>query len=268
MDYLQIPDVVECFDKNNMKIHIAGHNQLLKNETIEYNGPVVEPTKLFSIFSRSSREWRFHFFCDLIDTGLIDKCIYSYINANPYIPGEHPTELSDIKKMIPIKYKVIPNTRKKISDWVDGMPYAIEKDILKYFAPSLFDAINQSAIHIVIETMHIGDVVYVTEKTWKAISVKKPFMIYGVQGSLDWLHRHGYKTFHPFINEEYDTIQEPIARKQAIISEMQRIASLSEVELNVLIQQCQSVVEHNHKLFLEERNFKWPYDFAKLGILK
>ena len=176
MDYLQIPDFVECFDKNNMKIHIAGHNQLLINETIEYTGPIVEPTKLFSIFSRSSREWRFHFFCDLIATGLIDKCIYSYINASPYIPGEHPTELEDIKKMIPLKYKIQPNIRKKISDWVDGMPYAIEKDILKYFAPSLFDAINQSSIHIVLETMHISDVVYVTEKTWKAISVKKPFM--------------------------------------------------------------------------------------------
>jgi len=261
MDYLQIPDITQLFAEKNIKIHIVGHNQLLINETIEYTGPVVESTKLFSIFSRSTREWRFHFFCDLIGNGLLDKCIYSYINASPYIVGEHPTELEDIKKMIPFKYKILPNTRKKISDWVDGMPYAIEKDINNYHAPSLFDAINQSSIHIVLETMHIGNVIHLTEKTWKAISVKKPFMIYGVPGCLNWLHRHGYKTFHPLINEDYDIIQDPIIRKHAIINEMKRIAALSEVELNILLQQCQSIVEHNHQLFLQERNFKWPLEF-------
>lgn len=268
MDYLQIPILDKYFSEANMKIHIAGRNQLLISETLEYNEPVVKPTKLFSVFSRSSREWRFHFFCDLIANGLLDKCIYSYINTSPYIVGEHPTDIDDIKKMIPMAYSMIPDLNTKINDWVDGMPYAIEKDVNLYYAHTLFDAINQSAIHIVIETMHIGETIYVTEKTWKAISVKKPFLIYGVLGCIDWLHQHGYKTFHPFINEEYDTIQDPILRKQAIISEMNRIAAMTESELDTLLQQCQPAIEHNHSLFLRERDFKWPEDFAKLNVFK
>lgn len=268
MDYLQIPILDKYFSEANMKFHIAGRNQLLISETLEYNEPVVKPTKLFSVFSRSSREWRFHFFCDLIANGLLDKCIYSYINASPYISGEHPIEIADIKKMIPMTYGMIPDLNAKINDWVDGMPYAIEKDINLYYAHTLFDAINQSAIHIVIETMHIGETIHVTEKTWKAISVRKPFLIYGVLGCIDWLHQHGYKTFHPFINEEYDTIQDPILRKQAIISEMNRIAAMTESELDTLLQQCRPAIDHNHGLFLRERDFKWPEDFAKLNVFK
>ena len=267
MDPAQLPEVKQVFLKENINVHVTARNTLLINETLEFNGPIVEPSTLFSVFSRSSREWRFHFFCDLIVNGLLDKCIYSYINASPYIVGEHPTELEDIKKMIPLKYNVIPYSR-KINDWVDGMPYAIEKNINNYYAPTLFDAINQSSIHIVIETMSTGKLVYITEKTWKPISVKKPFIIYGVFGSIAWLHEHGYKTFHPFINEEYDMIHDDTLRKQAIIEEMKRIASMNPEELADLLANCKARIEYNHQKFLKERNHIWSPEFETLGIFK
>lgn len=267
MDPAQLPNVKKALLKKNINVHITARNTLLINETIEYNGPVVEPSKLFSVFSRSTREWRFHFFCDLIVNGLLDKCIYSYINASPYIVGEHPTDLEDIKKMIPVKYNVIPYSR-KINDWVDGMPYSIEKNINDYYSPSLFDAINQSAIHIVIETMSVGKLVYITEKTWKPISVKKPFIIYGVFGSLAWLRELGYKTFHPFINEEYDTITDDTLRKQAIILEMKRISDMNSEELAELLINCKPIIEYNHQQFLKDRNYLWSTEFETLGIFK
>lgn len=267
MDSEQVQPLKQSLLKQNISIHIAARNLLLIDETIEYQGDSVEPSKLFSVFSRSTREWRFHFFCDLIATGLLDKCIYSYINASPYIEGEHPTELDDIKKMIPFKYK-LSSVRNKINKWVDGMPYAIEQDLVKYYAPSLFDAINQSVIHIVIETIHIGDLVYVTEKTWKPISVKKPFIIYGVKGSLTWLHDHGYKTFHPHINEEYDTIADPGLRKQAIITEMKRIANMKSNELADLLEKCKPIIEYNHQRFIKDRRYVWSPEFETLGIFK
>jgi hypothetical protein len=267
MDSLQLLYIKQTFLKENINAHITARNRLLINETIEFNGPIVEESHLFSIFSRSSREWRFHFFCDLIVNGLLDKCIYSYINASPYIEGEHPTEIDDIKKMIPSKYNVIPYNR-KINDWVDGMPYAIEKNIHNYYAPTLFDAINQSAIHIVIETMSTGELVYITEKTWKPISVKKPFIIYGVFNSLVWLHKLGYKTFHPFINEEYDTICDDTLRKQAIIEEMKRISSMNSEELTHLLENCKGIIEYNYQRFVKERNYIWSPEFETLGIFK
>jgi hypothetical protein len=270
MDSGQLSLVKHAFLQENINIHVAARNLLLIDETLEYNGLQVEPKKLFSIFSRSTREWRFHFFCDLIATGLLDKCIYSYINASPYLEGEHPTEIEDIKKMIPLNYKYLisPNVKTKINDWVDGMPYSIENDIDNYYSHSLFDAINQSAIHIVIETMHTGNLVYITEKTWKPISVRKPFIIYGVYGSLAWLNQQGYKTFSPWINEDYDLIQDDNLRKKAILHEMKRISKMNPAQLAELLEKCNSITEYNHKKFIKDRKHVWSPEFETLGIFK
>jgi hypothetical protein len=200
----------------------------------------------------------------------LDKCIYSYINASPYLEGEHPTEIEDIKKMIPLNYKYLisPNVKTKINDWVDGMPYSIENDIDNYYSHSLFDAINQSAIHIVIETMHTGNLVYITEKTWKPISVRKPFIIYGVYGSLAWLNQQGYKTFSPWINEDYDLIQDDNLRKKAILHEMKRISKMNPAQLAELLEKCNSITEYNHKKFIKDRKHVWSPEFETLGIFK
>lgn len=268
MDTIEAESIKHALVERGIHINFIGRNSLLIDETIVYDKPLKAPKKLFSIFCRASREWRFHFFCDMIKYGLLDKSIYSYMKASPYPEDPHPTEISEIKKMIPLKYRLLPKIRNEINTWVDNMPYTLVENIYDYYSPILFDAISNSHIHIVLETMVIGQIHHVTEKTWKAISVKKPFIIYGVLGSLQWLHTRGYKTFHPYINEDYDLEQDPIRRKDMIIREMTRISNLADDELAQLIENCTPTIEHNHKLFLESRNFKWPEEFAKLGIFK
>jgi hypothetical protein len=49
---------------------------------------------------------------------------------------------------------------------------------------------------------------------------------------------------------------------------MNRIAAMTESELDTLLQQCRPAIDHNHGLFLRERDFKWPEDFAKLNVFK
>ena len=268
MDTLEAESIKNALKEKGIYINFTGRNSLLIDETIIYDNHNTEPEKLFSIFCRSSREWRFHFFCDMIRYDLLDKSIYSYINASPYPVDPHPTELDEIKKMIPFNYRIAPKFRNQINSWVDGIPYALVENLYDYYSPVLFDAISKSHIHIILETMILGQINHVTEKTWKAISVKKPFIIYGVPECLKWLHDRGYKTFHPYINEDYDLETDYFKRKKMIIDEMKRIASLSTDELHQLIEQCKPAIEHNHKLFLEERNFKWPQEYAKLGIFK
>lgn len=268
MDTLEAESIKQALKEKGIHINFTGRNSLLIDETLVYDQQEKEPEKLFSIFCRSSREWRFHFFCDMIRYDLLDKSIYSYINASPYPVDPHPTELTEIKKMIPFNYRLSPKVRNEINTWVDGIPYALVDNLQDYYSPILFDAISKSHIHIVLETMILGQIHQVTEKTWKAVSVKKPFILYGVPGCLSWLHNRGYKTFHPYINEDYDLETNFNDRKKMIIDEMKRIASLPPAQLAELIDKCRPAVEHNHKLFLEERNFKWPEEYVKLGIFK
>ncbi len=261
MDPMQVVELRAVLPTTDFPIHIAGRNRLLINETLEYNEPPAKVEKMFSIFSRSSREWRFHFYCDLIKEGLLDQCIYSYMNTNSDDEGRLVT-FDTLKQSIPPR---LENMRDRLSTWVEGMPYSIVDNYHSYFAKPLSDAINKTNFHIVLET-YIDDIVYVTEKTWKPISVKKPFLIYGAPGSLAWLQERGYKTFSPWIDEKYDKLTDPNRRKQAIINEMKRITALPEEDLARLLIQCSTVTEHNYQLFLSERDYQWPEDFASLCI--
>ena len=48
---------------------------------------------------------------------------------------------------------------------------------------------------------------FITEKTYRNIKYKKPFIIMGQHISLASLHKLGYKTFHPLIDESYDSYE-------------------------------------------------------------
>jgi hypothetical protein len=266
MDPLQVSSIEKLLFNKGIKIHITARNHLLIDATPVYTREPMDIENLFSVFTRASRPWRFYFYCDLLKNNLLDRCIYSYININPYgDANDMLIEHSHIKTLILPEHSSIQD---KIERWVDGMPYCLVEDKDDYSSTLLSDTISKTLVHIILETEFDDEEIHVTEKTWRAISVRKPFIIYGNTGCLDWLHKHGYKTFHPFINEEYDAMDDNILRKDMILAEMNRISKMSSEELMHLINGCKESIEHNHRLFLEEKNYQWSSDFSKLGIFK
>ena len=66
----------------------------------------------------------------------------------------------------------------------------------------------------------------------------------------------GFKTFSPYINEDYDNIDDDIERFQACVDEMKRISLLSEKDKNVLLDNLKEVCEYNFGLMSEMYNKK------------
>ena len=66
-------------------------------------------------------------------------------------------------------------------------------------------------------------------------------------GVIDFLHSIGYKTFHPYIDESYD--KEPDIRKRyaMILKEIDRLCSMSFLELDKLLVDLRPVLLHNAK---------------------
>ena len=56
---------------------------------------------------------------------------------------------------------------------------------------------------------------------------KRMFIIVGSPGTVARMQDKGFKTFAPFINEEYDSIADPHKRMQAIVDELVRISKFS-----------------------------------------
>jgi hypothetical protein len=57
---------------------------------------------------------------------------------------------------------------------------------------------------------------FVTEKTFKPIELSHPFIVYGNQGTLPYLHGLGFETFDHIIDESYDSEPHLGARLVAI----------------------------------------------------
>jgi hypothetical protein len=99
--------------------------------------------------------------------------------------------------------------------------------------------------HIVTETVFYHNKLHLTEKIFKPIVAQRPFMLAAAPGNLAYLKSYGFRTFDQWIDESYDTIQDPDQRLQAIVEQTQRLCAMSDSDLREMHQEMQPVLEHN-----------------------
>tara|TARA_R110000868_G_scaffold30784_2_gene113508 strand:+ start:1202 stop:1891 length:690 start_codon:yes stop_codon:yes gene_type:complete len=97
------------------------------------------------------------------------------------------------------------------------------------------------------------DCITFTEKTYKFISGKIPFILLGMPKSLRVLKDSGYKTFHPYINETYDSIEDDELRLVAIADEIERLCGLSDDEWLEIQRDLLPRLEYNYQLLLKQQ---------------
>jgi len=137
-------------------------------------------------------------------------------------------------------------------DRVEATTHPIRMDIHGRFATlsSILpvDIYNQTFYSIVAETVCTNQYSQFTEKTAKPIVAKRPFVVFGGQYFLRNLRSLGFQTFGAVIDESYDDIQDEIERLTRAWHEVERLCCLDPVPV---MQQLQSVLEHNRQHFLQ-----------------
>jgi len=102
---------------------------------------------------------------------------------------------------------------------------------------------------------------FITEKTFKCIALEHPFVLITAPKTLPLLHQLGYKTFSPWINEEYDNELDDYRRLEKIVVEVERLCNLSKSELDIFLSECKAVCEHNLKNLMSKKNFAYKINF-------
>lgn len=108
-------------------------------------------------------------------------------------------------------------------------------DFYKYFA-----------IDIVSETVYNYPYPCITEKIIRPIVHKRMFIVLGAPGIIARMQDKGFQTFSPFINEEYDTIQDPHKRMECIVEELTRISKFSIDDIRETMLQYKDTLKHNY----------------------
>ena len=112
---------------------------------------------------------------------------------------------------------------------------------------------QSTQISLVLETI-FDNRIHLTEKTLRPIACGHPFILAAGPGSLELLKKYGFKTFHPYINENYDRVADSNLRMQKIINEMERICNLDYCDQQFIFSKIRDIASFNKKLFFS-KNF-------------
>ena len=223
---------------------------ILSSLPVEYN--IKEKEKVFLCFNKMPRKHRL----DLLEL------MYSYIDKGYYSfegPGLNWDILSD-------EYHNIKKNRNKFPLRLNittdrSNPIDIIPDDIKYFDDSYFSIITETLFYT--DSNYGVDSTFITEKTFKCLGCMHPFVMLGRPYSLKELRRIGYKTFSPFINEAYDSIENNEERLIAVFKEIQRLISKPAGEWIEWQTNIKEIVEHNKHHFHSSTDYSTTKDIEK-----
>jgi len=172
-----------------------------------------------------------------------------------------------------IEYDLVPYCRTKFARQDNAQHYVdhvfknktfeiYRTDLEQIFEPNIVDSTasadyeshdyTSTQLEIVLETLFDDDRIQLTEKSLRPIACGHPFMLIATAGSLEYLRSYGFETFGQHIDESYDTIQNPVSRMRSIVTEMQRLASLSLDQKQQLYAELRSIAARNKQLFFSK----------------
>jgi len=122
----------------------------------------------------------------------------------------------------------------------------------KYYENTYFSVVTETT-YFTNEWYHSAR--FLSEKIFKPIAMKHPFILASVPKSLEILKSMGYKTFSPFINEDYDNELDDGKRMLMIVSEIERLCNLDVQELEKFILFAREICTHNYNVLMSKNKF-------------
>ena len=172
---------------------------------------------------------KYHYrkYTDLID--LIDKHDYGLKRAVPL--NLDPTELDPFED-----HKML---------FYPGINKFYEDTYFSVVTESTSDRFNQGR--------------FLTEKIFKPIALRHPFIVWGADKTLEALRLLGYKTFEGIIDESYDNESNEITRANMIVNEIERLSNLTGLELENFLTKAREICFYNYVIFRNRDMTKFEY---------
>lgn len=215
-------------------------NHPIRNNFLSLNGIVT-----------GDRRYRMILTAHLADRELLDKGSVSFHSK----PGACAQELEESAMHFSAAEKQLVNqqlpllNRSLYVDTCDHNPG--NSAAFGHFEMKMF---QQSFLHVVNETVFYYKKLHLTEKIFKPIVSRRPFILVAAPGNLAYLKRYGFQTFSKWINEDYDNETDHSRRLIMIADEIEKISKLSLAELNCMHQEMQEILDYNFDHFFG--NFK------------
>lgn len=122
----------------------------------------------------------------------------------------------------------------------------------KYYLETYFSLVNETTYNT---KPGYDGVPFLSEKIFKCIAMKHPFVMVTAPNSLKYLRDLGYMTFENIIDETYDSIIDDGERAIAIVNEVERLCRLQGEELNNFLVESKKICNYNYNILKNKKNF-------------
>jgi len=244
--------------ESQAKESLADAPEVLKyQDATPFNTSPERATKYLN-FNRVARTHRVALWCELFKRELIDDSFTSFdvseIDVKNYdtlgsengcaYSTEYIKECKDILINNMWRFPQVLNRNEERDNPVD-----LSMQDLHFFENSYFSVVTETIFYKNTGGNNYFDGVFFSEKIYKPLVFKHPFILCGGYKSLDRLQSIGYKTFHPMINETYDSTIDDDTRLKMVADEIGRLCAMSKSEWAIWLERVAPIVEHNYEWF-------------------
>lgn len=221
------------------------------------------PTKHFSNFV-SRGNWFRLWIATILSNSYSSKTLQTYhydankenVNANGYVGVDdlfwfNCNIISDAVNFLQTCPRVIDIDYLQNLDNIDKDQFHHPNSYYPIQYPNNLNLLNyyhDIFVDIVSETVFSGDSFFISEKTWRPIVARRPFIIMSNRNFLANFRRLGFRTFGQWWDESYD-LYSGQDRIQQVEKILEIISNWTLEELSVKLLEMQETLDHNYNIF-------------------
>lgn len=233
-----------------MSSRLVAENKKLRNVILPKNIDYNKIEKTFLCLNRAHRWHRVNLFVLWNINNLMEDSYYTMDNKSNL-----PVAEKDIWKNNELVNK-LGLTEEDIDKIQATLPLKIDEFVEPDVMAELFSTIDpyyqSSLISMVTETNFQNNDIFNTEKIFKPIVHRHPFILVGAYKTLEYLKNMGYKTFSDFWDESYDDIEDPFKRLLKIVEICKDIQSWDDTKKKKFFYKSMVMTNHNYDLLTSQ----------------
>lgn len=242
----------------------------------QYSQQIVQPHKrqidkkyiTFNRITGNARVYRSFFISELYQKKLLDHGHVSYSKICP-VHGDYKTSILSAQTKYCINSNYVQSVLKNLNEISDSLridtPHFQDIDNGSYTVGPI-DKINNSFMYIVTETCFWDRKKHLTEKIFKPIASKMPFVLLGCANNLKYLKEYGFRTFDRWWDESYDDIEDPLTRLQAVVNIVEDICKMPNSKLEKMLADMEETINYNFNWFYSREFVDLVFNELKLNL--
>lgn len=222
-----------------------------------YNSTYINrtPKWLYTCFLARTCPFRQSWFYQLVRRQLLDLGAVSFLLD---MRERHAPPGVDVKNKAQVYEWVFSQNLEIFRDEHEAMRDQVP---FRNFDDDLDQVMTDSKVNIIVETyFDEPGVVALSEKTFRALQLPRPFLLFSNVGAIATLREHGFDLYDDIVSHDYDNLEHPVSRQVMIFEQVEKLKNLNFDQS--MLDKFELRAEHNRQLLKNYRQ-DWPKKHAQ-----